>query len=87
MQEHGTDELMKEEYEDFLLPDPESGFNTSLLLDLEKIPDDWPSLVRKIALLKRNCFASVFNKYFNFQEEGVEIQKRAVIHYREDETM
>ncbi|KAF1459539.1 hypothetical protein FQV21_0011677, partial [Spheniscus demersus] len=38
-------------------------------------------------MLKRNCFASVFEKYFKFQEEGKEGEKRAVIHYRDDETM
>ena len=52
---------------------------------------DWQSLVKKIGLLKRNCFASVFRKYFEFQEkqaEGETVgQKRAVIHYRDDETM
>uniref|UniRef100_A0A8W8M7Y9 Arp2/3 complex 34 kDa subunit n=1 Tax=Magallana gigas TaxID=29159 RepID=A0A8W8M7Y9_MAGGI len=38
-------------------------------------------------LLKRNCFASVFEKYFQFQEEGTTGHKRAVIQYRDDETM
>ena len=41
----------------------------------------------KASGLKRNCFASVFEKYFEFQEAGQEGQKRAVINYREDETM
>lgn len=43
--------------------------------------------MKKIGLLKRNCFASVFEKYFDFQEKGDEGQKRAVIHYRDDETL
>ena len=38
-------------------------------------------------MLKQNCFASVFEKYFQFQEEGNEGENRAVIHCREDETM
>ncbi len=52
--------------------------------------DVWLPLVRKIAMLKRNCFASVFEKYFEFQskqEPTTANHKRAVIHYRDDETM
>ena len=63
------------------------GYNVSLLFDLENIPDNYEELVKKAGLLKRNCFASVFEKYFAYQQEGVEGKKRAVIHYRDDETM
>ena len=58
-----------------------------MLFDLENIPDNYEELVKKAGLLKRNCFASVFEKYFAYQQEGVEGKKRAVIHYRDDETM
>lgn len=44
------------------------------------------SLADKIALLKRNCFASVFNKYFDLQAKGGE-KSTAIIHYRDKETM
>lgn len=69
-----------------------TGYNVSVFIDLEKLPEDWETLVRKVALLKRHCFASVFEKYFDFQEEycdspGRPLQKRAVIHYRDEETM
>ena len=43
-------------------------------------------LASKIALLKRNCFASVFNKYFDLQSKGGE-KSTAIIHYRDQETM
>ncbi|KAF5291413.1 hypothetical protein FQR65_LT01724 [Abscondita terminalis] len=86
LQEHGADELLKRVYGPILIA-PEDGYNVSLLVDLENIPDDWPELVKKIGLLKRNCFASVFEKYFDFQERGDEGQSRAFIHYRNDETM
>lgn len=46
------------------------GYNISLVMDLENIPSDWEEMVKKIGLLKRNCFASVFEKYFEFQEKG-----------------
>lgn len=86
LQEHGTTELLNRVYGSHVT-EPESGFNFSLLVNLENIPDDWELLVKKIGQLKRNCFASVFEKYFDFQEKGEEGHKRAVINYREDETM
>ena len=41
----------------------------------------------KVAQLKRNCFASVFEKYFDIQAEKKEVKETAVIHYRDKETM
>ncbi|XP_063536908.1 probable actin-related protein 2/3 complex subunit 2 [Cydia strobilella] len=86
LEEHGADELLKRVY-GTLLTEPESGYNVSVLLDLEAIPDDWEETVRKVGLLKRNCFASVFERYFRLQEDGDVAQKRAVINYRQDETL
>ena len=63
------------------------GYNVSLLFDLENVPANHKEVVKKAGLLKRNCFASVFEKYFEFQEKGESGHKRAVIHYRDDETM
>lgn len=59
----------------------------SVLIDLENIPTDWEQTAHKVGLLKRNCFASVFEKYFDFQEKGENGNKRAVINYRKDETL
>lgn len=86
LQEHGADELLRREYGD-LLTDTEDGYNVSLLVDLENIPSNWEEIAHNIGLLKRNCFASVFEKYFDFQEKGESGNKRAVINYRKDETM
>ncbi|CAE1296894.1 ARPC2 [Acanthosepion pharaonis] len=86
LQEHGADALIKREYGDYLT-DPEEGYNISLVYDLENIPKDYIEIVKKAALLKRNCFASVFEKYFQFQANGEAGHKRAVIHYRDEETM
>lgn len=63
------------------------GYNVSVLIDLENIPSNWEEVAKKIGLLKRNCFASVFEKYFDFQEKGESGNKRAVINYRKDETL
>nr|ACI66810.1 Actin-related protein 2/3 complex subunit 2 [Salmo salar] len=77
LQEHGADELLKRVYGNFLVS-PEACYNVSLLFDLDAVPANKE---------KRNCFASVFEKYFKFQEEGKEGEKRAVVHYRDDESM
>ncbi|CAK5080595.1 unnamed protein product [Meloidogyne enterolobii] len=87
LQEHGADELIKREYEHFLSATPESGYNISLIFNLADISDDFMEIVKKASFLKRNCFASVFEKYFKFQEEGQEGERRAVVHFREDETL
>ncbi|XP_017785046.1 PREDICTED: probable actin-related protein 2/3 complex subunit 2 [Nicrophorus vespilloides] len=86
LQEYGADELLKREYGSLLMT-PEDFYNVSLLIDLENIPENWQEVVKKVSMLKRNCFASVFEKYFDFQEQGDDGQKRAVIHYRNDETL
>jgi actin related protein 2/3 complex, subunit 2 len=64
-----------------------SGYNVSVLVDLDNIPTNWEQIAQKIGLLKRNCFASVFEKYFDFQERGEEGQQTAVINYRNEETL
>jgi len=63
------------------------GYSISLQYDLEKLPENLDEVIKKAGMLKRNCFASVFEKYFEFQQKGLEGQKKAVIHYRDDETL
>lgn len=64
-----------------------SGYNVSLLYDLDALPANKDEVIHQAGMLKRNCFASVFEKYFKFQEEGKEGEQRAVVHYRDDESM
>jgi len=87
LQEHGADQLINREYAGYIQNPVESGYNVTLLFDLTAVPSDWKNLAMKASLLKRNCFASVFEKYFEFQERGETGHKTAVIHYRSDETM
>lgn len=86
LQEHGADDVLKREYGDLLVA-ADDGFDVTVQLDLSNIPDNWEEVVKKCGLLKRNCFAAVFEKYFEFQEKEEVGQQRAVIHYRDDETM
>jgi hypothetical protein len=61
----------------FIYPFFFEGYNISLVLDLDNIPGNWEEIVKKIGLLKRNCFASVFEKYFEFQEKGKKIMRKS----------
>lgn len=66
---------------------PEENYSVTLLFDLNNLPENFTDLAMKASLLKRNCFASVFEKYFQFQRTGQTGHKTAVIHYRSDETL
>uniref|UniRef100_A0A3B4DHT7 Arp2/3 complex 34 kDa subunit n=1 Tax=Pygocentrus nattereri TaxID=42514 RepID=A0A3B4DHT7_PYGNA len=85
LQEHGTDELHN--FPKNHLESPPDCYNVSLLFDLDSLPANREEAVHQAGMLKRNCFASVFEKYFKFQEEGREGEQRAVVHYRDDESM
>jgi actin related protein 2/3 complex subunit 2 len=78
--------LIKREYSDYLT-ETEPNYNVSLLFDMTAVPENWKEVAMKASLLKRNCFASVFEKYFEFQEKGETGHKTAVINYRNDETL
>ena len=86
-------QVLRREYGDLLVA-PLEGYNVTLALDFNtQLPkgetsEAWQPLVRKIAMLKRNCFAAVFEKYFEYQAKPESAShRRAVIHYRDDETM
>lgn len=67
---------------------PEANYSISLVFDLNQVPENWREVAMRASLLKRNCFASVFEKYFESQERGDgAAQKTAVINYRPDETL
>ena len=86
LQQHGADELVQREYGQYLT-DTEESYSASVVYDLENIPENYQEVIKKAGLFKRNCFATVFEKYFRIQEAGEGGHKRAVIHYRDDETM
>ena len=69
LQSHGADELLRKVYGELLLPKPEEGYDVSVQVDLNNIPENWEEKwVSEIGRLKRNCFAAVFLRYFDFQE-------------------
>ncbi|CAL8068113.1 unnamed protein product [Calicophoron daubneyi] len=89
LQEYGADELLRREYGEHLCDVPEPDCSVSLLYDLDQLPDNYALLAQKASLLRRNCFAAVFERFFEFQSLGEEAvgSKCAVIHYRADETL
>ena len=69
LQSHGADELLRVVYGELLQSTPEEGYDVSVQIDLNTIPEDWEEKwVTQIGRLKRNCFAAVFQRYFDFQE-------------------
>jgi len=87
LQEHGADDVLRRVYGAYLHTPPEREFSVSLMYDLAQLPADTQPLVDAAAMLKRHCFAGVFEKYFAFQEAGAAGNRRAIIHFRDDETM
>jgi actin related protein 2/3 complex subunit 2 len=84
LQANGVDKLFKKAYRSFLV-NSESGYNFSLLDDLENMPSPKDSIMH---MLEGNCFSSVFEKHFQFQEEDKEGEnKEGSYYYRDDMTM
>lgn len=89
VQAHGVDEMMTSIYGALVQPEAESNYDISLLIDLATVGADADDLVEKISAFKRNCFAAVFEKYFQLQRDGgagVD-GTPAIINYRPQETM
>ncbi|VDP93446.1 unnamed protein product [Echinostoma caproni] len=89
LKQHGALEYLRKVYGDLLADEPKAGQSVTLNIDLDKLEDDYAPLARKCAMLKRNCMASVFVKFFDLQPtlEPKAAVERAVIHYRNDETL
>nr|ABL85458.1 actin related protein 2/3 complex subunit 2 [Suberites domuncula] len=85
LKESGCEGFLKGVYGDYMVA-PESGYDVSLQFEYESLPENKEELASKVALLKRNCFASVFDKYFEAQKSGGE-KSTAIVHYRDQETM
>ena len=83
LQSHGAENVLQREYGDMLVAADEGfdvtvqvgshhddidDVNDDIVqVDLSNIPDNWEEIVKKCGRLKRNCFAAVFEKYFEFQ--------------------
>lgn len=83
--------MLSQEYGKYLKPRADTGSNVTLEFDCEKLPDDIESIATKAALLRRNCFASVFEHFFDYQVANANNPSAKIIqgtiNFRSDETM
>ncbi|KAI9732906.1 MAG: ARP2/3 actin-organizing complex subunit Arc34, partial [Candelina submexicana] len=64
---YGAQQVLEREYGSYIVS-PESGYDFSVLVDLEGLPGDKETrdqLIRKFALLKRNAMAAPFERAFD----------------------
>ncbi|THD21244.1 Arp2/3 complex 34 kDa subunit [Fasciola hepatica] len=89
LQDYRAGKLLGREYGEHLCEKLENGASVSIIYDLKAIPPGHGQPASQIALLKINCFSAVFKRFFEFHVLGEEAvgSKRAVIHYRTDETL
>ncbi|KAI4203201.1 MAG: hypothetical protein LQ350_002077 [Teloschistes chrysophthalmus] len=65
--QYGAQEVLEKEYGPYIVA-PESGYDFSILLDLENLPTDEEAkgdLIQRAALLKRNAMAAPFERAFD----------------------
>ncbi|VDN96849.1 unnamed protein product [Rodentolepis nana] len=91
IEQFGDSKLLSREYGEYLKPIADSGCNVTLEFDCKKLPDNIESIATKAALLRRNCFASVFEYFFDYQVANASNSSaktiQGTIHFRSDETM
>ncbi|KAJ8127078.1 hypothetical protein O1611_g6557 [Lasiodiplodia mahajangana] len=65
--QYGAEEVLQREYGQYVVA-PETGYDFSVLVDLENLPadkEDRDELIRKISLLKRNAMAAPFEHAYS----------------------
>lgn len=92
-QKHGSDEFLRKVYSGYMQNKPEGHYNVSLLFDLKKLPEDIDELAHRASLLRRNCYASFFHKFFDLHQKMVKNEdvgqqdNCGLIHHHHKETM
>ncbi|VDM17473.1 unnamed protein product [Hydatigera taeniaeformis] len=91
IEKFGDSKVLVREYGSYLKPRAESGTSVTLEFDCNRLPSDLEAVATKAALLRRNCFASVFEHFFDYQVANASSASAKVlqgtIHFRPDETM
>jgi actin related protein 2/3 complex, subunit 2 len=65
--QYGAESVLRREYSDYIT-DPEAGYDFSVLVDLEQLPEsaqEREDLIKSISLMKRNAMAAPFEKAFD----------------------
>uniref|UniRef100_A0A5K3FRX1 Arp2/3 complex 34 kDa subunit n=1 Tax=Mesocestoides corti TaxID=53468 RepID=A0A5K3FRX1_MESCO len=91
IEKFGDSKVLAREYGEYLRPKAESGASVTLEFDCNHLPADIEALAIKAASLRRNCFASVFEHFFDYQIANASTPNaqtlQGTIHFRSDETM
>ncbi|CDS36496.1 actin related protein 2:3 complex subunit 2 [Echinococcus multilocularis] len=91
IEKFGGSKVLVREYGSYLKPGAQSGTSVTLQFDCNHLPDNLEDLATKAALLRRNCFASVFEHFFDYQVANASSPSAKIlqgtIHFRSDETM
>lgn len=69
---YGVEDVLAREYGQHRLPQPEEGYDFSVLIDLETLPEsleERQELVERVSLLRRNALAAPFERAFQKFEE------------------
>jgi len=85
LEQHGANDKLAAIYGDYL-KSCGGGGDVVLTFKIANIPENHEELAIRASRLKRNCYAALFEKYFNAQAAGSKVE-RAVIHYREGESI
>ncbi|KAL5333496.1 Arp2/3 complex, 34 kd subunit p34-Arc-domain-containing protein [Aspergillus crustosus] len=76
--QYGAQQVLEREYGPYIVA-PEAGYDFSVVIDLENLPEDQESrddLIMRLALLKRNAMAAPFEKAFDeFAQLGEEASR------------
>ncbi|KAI1116840.1 Arp2/3 complex [Nemania sp. NC0429] len=65
--QYGAEQVLQREYGQYIVP-PETGYDFSILIDLENLPagkEDRDELIKKVSLLKRNAMAAPFEHAYS----------------------
>lgn len=91
IEKFGDSKVLVREYGKYLKSRADSGASVTLEFDCNDLPDDIEALAVKAASLRRNCFASVFEHFFEYQIANASTPSaktlQGTIHFRADETM
>ncbi|KAI0774980.1 actin-like protein ARPC2 [Trametes elegans] len=91
---YGVDGILQREYGSLLRPEPESGYNVTLDVDLEQAPpagEERDAFIKSLALLKRNALAAPFERSFETYKQleaaGSGQGELMALHYRDEEVI
>ena len=87
-EEHGATAYLQDTYGGLMIA-AEDGYDVTLQVDVSALAGSPEEIIFKVASLKRNLFAAVFNKYFQLQASGTAPADGTptVIKHRPTETM